>query len=161
LRLALGSSRIRILLQLFTESVLVALIGGAVGLLGSVALLRQLNAWQPFSRFPMNVPVNPDANVYLVALLLAIASGFLFGAVPVRQILRTDPYQIIKSGSIGKVGRRITIRDLLLITQIAICAVLVTSSMVAVRGLARSLRSNFGFEPQRAMLVDTDLSTAG
>ena len=54
-----------------------------------------------------------------------------------------------------------TVRDLLLGVQIAICAVLVTSSMVAVRGLARSLHSNFGFEPQNAMLVDTDLSMAG
>lgn len=161
LRLALGSSRMRILIQLFTESVLVALMGGAVGLFGSIVILRQLNAWQPFPRFPINVPVSPDANVYLAALLLALVSGLLFGAVPMRQILRTDPYQIIKSGSVNKVGRRITIRDLLLITQIAICAILVTSSIVAVRGLARSLQGNFGFEPQRVMLVDTDLSTAG
>jgi predicted permease len=161
LRLALGSSRIRILRQLFTESVLVALIGGAIGLLGSIALLRQLNAWRPFPKFPINVPVNPDANVYVVALLLALASGLLFGAVPVRQILRTNPYQIIKSGAIGAVGRRVAVRDLLLVAQIAICAVLVTSSMVALRGLARSLRSNFGFEPQNAMLVDIDLRLAG
>jgi predicted permease len=105
--------------------------------------------------------VNPDANVYGLALLLSLASGFLFGAVPVRQILRTDPYGIIKSGSTRTVGRRISVRDLLLAVQIAICAVLVTSSFVAVRGLARSLHSNFGFEPQNAMLVDTDLSMAG
>ena len=45
--------------------------------------------------------------------------------------------------------------------QIAICAVLVTSSLVAVRGLVRSLHSNFGFEPRNAMLVDTDLRMAG
>jgi len=57
-------------------------------------------------------------------------------------------------------GRRITPRDLLLVVQIAICAVLVTSSLVAVRGLVRSLHSNFGFEPQNAMLVDTDLDMA-
>ena len=94
-------------------------------------------------------------------MLLALASGFLFGAVPVRQILRTNPYEIIKTGSIGKVGRRITLRDLLLGVQIAICAFLVTSSLVAVRGLLRSLDSNFGFEPRNAMLVHTDLSTAG
>jgi len=161
LRLALGSSRMRILRQLFTESVLIALIGGALGLLGGVALLRQLNGWQPFPRFPINVPVSPDAKVYAVALLMALLSGLLFGAVPVRQILRTDPYQIIKSGSIDKLGRRITFGDLLLVAQIAICAVLVTSSMVAVRGLARSLSGNFGFEPQNAMLVDVDLSMAG
>ena len=53
-------------------------------------------------------------------------------------------------GSTSTVGRRITLRDLLLVVQIAICAVLVTSSMVAVRGLVRSLHSNFGFEPQKA-----------
>ena len=52
-------------------------------------------------------------------------------------------------------------RDLLLGVQIAICAVLVTSSLVAVRGLARSLHSNFGFEPHNALLVDTDLNMAG
>ncbi|MBO0798267.1 MAG: ABC transporter permease, partial [Blastocatellia bacterium] len=161
LRLALGSSRIRILSQLFTESVLVALIGGAVGLLGSITLLHQLNAWQPFSKFPINVPVNPDANVYTAAMLFSLASGLLFGAVPIRQILRTDPYLIIKSGSIARVGRRIGIRDMLLVVQIAICAVLVTSSMVAMRGLARSMRGNFGFEPRNAMLVDLDLSLAG
>ena len=107
------------------------------------------------------LPVNPDANVYVVALLLALASGFLFGAVPVRQVLRTNPYEIVKAGSTGRVGRRITVRDVLLVVQIAICAVLVTSSMVAVRGLVRSLHSNFGFEPQNTMLVDTDLSMAG
>jgi predicted permease len=54
-----------------------------------------------------------------------------------------------------------TLRDVLLAGQIAICAVLVTSSMVAVRGLVRSLHSNFGFEPQNAILADTDLSMAG
>ena len=48
-----------------------------------------------------------------------------------------------------------TVRDLLLVAQIAICAVLVTASLVAVRGLLRSLHSNFGFEPQNAMLVET------
>jgi hypothetical protein len=50
---------------------------------------------------------------------------------------------------------------LLLVIQIAICAVLVTSSLVAVRGLVRSLHSNFGFQPQSAMLVETDLDMGG
>src|SRR5207302_1561927 len=117
--------------------------------------------WNPFPRFPVHSPVTPDATVYAVALLLAVLSGFLFGAVPIRQVLHTDPYQVIKSGSTGAVGRRITLRDLLLVVQIAICAVLVTSSLVAMRGLARSLHSNFGFEPQHAMLANTDLYMAG
>ena len=148
LRLALGSSRKRILRGVFTEAVLISLAGGALGLLGSVALLRELSAWQPVPEYPLYMPVNPDAHVYLVALLLALASGFLFGAVPVRQILRTNPYEVVKAGSSGIVagntGRRITLRDALVVVQIAICAVLVTSSLVAVRGLVRSLHSNFG-----------------
>jgi predicted permease len=161
LRLALGSSRKRILRQLLTESVLVSLMGGAAGLLSGVVLLHWLSVWQPVSSFPSTLIVNPDAKVYVVALLLALASGFLFGIVPVRQVLRADPWQIIKSGPVGATGQRLTIRDLLLVLQIAICAVLVTSSLVAVRGLARSMHSNFGFLPQNAMLVDTDLDMAG
>jgi len=161
LRLPLGSSRKRILRQLFTEAVLISLAGGALGLAGSVALLRGLSVWQPLQTGAICVPVNPDAKVYAVAVLLALASGLLFGAVPVRQVLRTNPYQIVKSGSVSGPGRRMTIRDLLLVAQIALCAVLVTSSFVAVRGLVRSLHSSFGFEPRNAMLVNTDLSMAG
>ncbi len=161
LRIALGASRGRILRHLFTEAVMISLAGGAVGLWSAVLLLRGLSAWQPFPRYPIHALVTPDANVYSVALLLTLASGFLFGSVPVRQILRTNPYDVVKSGSTGKVGRRITARDMLLVGQIAICAVLVTSSLVAVRGLVRSLHSNFGFEPQNAMVADTDLALGG
>jgi len=160
-RLALGAGPVRILRQLFTEAVLISLIGGAVGLWGSVWLLRGLSVWEPLPTAPIHIPVNPDANVYAVALLLSLASAFLFGSVPAKQVLHTDPYQVIKSGSTGTLGRRITIRDLLLVAQIAICAVLVTSSMVAVRGLARSLHSSFGFQPRNALLVETALNMAG
>ena len=161
LRLALGAGRGRILRQLFTEAMLISLLGGALGLWGSMELLQGLSAWQPMPAFPIHLGVNPDAKVYAVALVLALASGFLFGAVPVKQILRTDPYQIVKAGSLATMGRRIAVRDLLLGAQIAICAVLVTSSMVAVRGLVRSLRSNLGFEPQHVLLMHTVLNMAG
>ena len=165
LRLALGSSRKRILRAVFTEAVLIALAGGAVGLAGSVALLRELSVWRPIPMYPIIVPVYPDSHVYWAALLLALASGFLFGAVPVRQILRTNPYEVVKAGSSGVIagncGRRLTTRDVLLVTQIAICAVLVTSSLVAVRGLLQSMHSNFGFEPKNAMLVEADVGMAG
>ena len=161
LRLALGSTRTRILRQLFTEAVLISLVGGALGLFSSVMLLRGLSAWQPISRFPIvHLAVNPDANVYGVALLLTLASGFLFGAVPVKQVLRTSPYEVVKAGATGRVGRRVTGRDVLLVVQIAICAVLVTSSLVAARGLARSLHNNFGFE-LKTTVASTDLNMAG
>jgi ABC-type antimicrobial peptide transport system permease subunit len=104
LRLALGSSRTRILRQLMTEALLISLAGGAAGLAASIALLRRLDTWQPFSGVPIHVPVQPDANVYLVALLLAVVSGFLFGIVPMRQVLRANPYEIVKAGSGARGG---------------------------------------------------------
>ena len=160
LRLALGASRSRILRQLLTEAVMIALAGGAVGLWGSVVLLRGLSVWRPLTGFPIHVPVQPDAKVYGVALLLALVSGVLFGLVPARQVHKTDPYQIIKAGSSRALGR-VAARDVLLGAQVAICALLVTSSMVAVRGLVRSTHANFGFQPRNAMLVDIALNMAG
>ena len=161
LRLALGSSRSRILWQLLTEAVLIALVGGVLGLLGSVALLRKMSVWEFIPNTPIHLPVAPHASVYVVALVLALVSGFLFGIVPVRQVLRANPYEIVKAGASARLGRRMTVRDALLVIQISICAVLVTSSMVAVRGLVRSLHSDLGFEPRNAMLVDIDLVMAG
>ena len=160
LRLALGSTRKRILRALFTEAVLISLAGGAIGVAGSVVLLRALTAWRPFAGLPMHLAVNPDARVYLAALLLAFVSGLLFGAVPVRQVLHTNPYEVIKASG-SRAGKRISVRDLLLVTQIAICAVLVTSSLVAVRGLARSLHAHFGFDLEHTMLAQADLGMAG
>ena len=165
LRLALGARRTRILRQLLTEALLISLAGGAVGLSGSVVLLRAISAWRPFPEFPMNLPLNPDANVYALALLLGVMSGFLFGIVPVRQVLRTDPYQVIKSASAGSTsaarGGRLRLRDVLLVIQIAVCAVLVTSSIVAVRGLVRSMHTRLGIDPHNTLLVDTDPHMAG
>jgi predicted permease len=161
LRLALGSRRGLILRQLLTEAVLVSFAGGVVGMGLSVFILRSLSAWQPIPDVPINVPVNPDLRTYVVALALAFLCGLIFGMVPVRQVLRTDPWQVIRTGSAAGNLRRYTVRDLLLVAQITICAVLVTSSFVAVRGLVRSLHSSFGFTPEGAMLISSDLHMAG
>src|SRR5260370_31753174 len=81
---------------------------------------------------------------------------------PVRQMLRTDPWQIIRSGAANVTSsRRFSLRDILLGQQIAICAVLVTASLVAVRGLARSLESSYGVQPKGVTLVKTDTHMAG
>lgn len=162
LRLALGSKRALILRQMLTEAILLSLLGGIIGLGGGVLILRFLSAWQPIPDVPINVPVNPDFRTYMVALLLSFLSGLIFGIVPVRQIMRSDPWQMIRTGMSSTTGlKRFTMRDVLLVIQIAICAVLVTSSLVAVRGLIRSLNSNFGFHPQNAVLVSSDLRMAG
>ena len=161
-RMALGSRRQLILRQLLTEAVLVSVAGGICGMAGAVVILRALSTWRPIPNIPINIPVNPDVNTYALAFLLAVFSGLFFGLVPVRQILRSDPWQIIRSGSTS-VGstRRFTLRDLLLGLQIAICSVLVTASLVAVRGLARSLQNNYGIQPKNVMLLKTDLKMAG
>jgi predicted permease len=162
LRLALGSRRSLILRQMLTEAVLLSLVGGALGLAAGVLILHVLSAWQPIPDIPISVPVNPDAATYVVALLLALASGLLFGVVPLRQVMRADPWQTIRTGAAVTGGRRkFTVRDVLLAAQIAICAVLVTSSLVAVRGLMRSLHSSFGFQPHNVLLAQTDLHMAG
>ncbi|MDR3738510.1 MAG: ABC transporter permease [Terracidiphilus sp.] len=161
LRLALGSRRGLILRQLLTEAVLVSIAGGLVGMAGSVVILRALSVWQPIPDVPINVPVNPDFRTYAVALGLALVSGLLFGMVPVRQVLKADPWQVIRTGAATGGLRRFTLRDVLLVGQIAICTVLVTSSLVAVRGLVRSLHASYGFSPDHVLLVTSDLHMAG
>jgi len=162
MRLALGSRRASILRQLLTEALLVSLAGAVIGVVCSIVILHALSAWNPISDVPINVPVNPDIRTYVVALLLALVSGLLFGSVPVGQVLRADPWHVIRTGSAGagRIGR-LALRDLLLVAQIAICAVLVTSSLVAVRGLVRSLSSNYGFVPQGVTVAENDLRMAG
>lgn len=162
LRLALGSSRTRVVRQLLVEAISVSLAGGILGLAGSVALMRALSAWQPVSGMPINLDLHTDWRTCTVALLLALLSGLFFGIVPLRQILRTDPYQGIKNcaSMLARFGR-FSFRDLLLVGQIAVCAVLVTASLVAVRGMLRSLHSNLGFNAQNAVQVSTDLDMSG
>ena len=161
LRLALGAARSRVLRQLFTEAVLISLIGGALGLGAGALLLRALSAWRPIPQFPLNIPIVPDVAVCGVALLLAVVCGLVFGAVPVRQVLDTDPYGTLKSGTVGGAGRRIALKDALLVAQIAICALLVTASLVSVRGLERSLNGRYGIDPHGTMLLQTGLEMAG
>jgi predicted permease len=162
IRMALGSRRQLILRQLLTEALVISVAGGICGTLGAVAILRVLSTWRPIPNIPINVPVHPDIRTYLLALVLAICSGLLFGLVPVREVFRADPWQTIRSGATAsRAGRRLTARDFLLTLQIAVCAVLVTASLVAVRGLLRSLGSHYGIEPRDAIVLKTDLHMAG
>jgi predicted permease len=162
LRLALGSTRKRIVRQLVTESLLLALLGGGAGLFVGSALLRGLSHFQVSSEFPIQIAVAADRNVYLLALVLSVLSGLFFGLAPAAQIWRNDAYQAIKSGQTAVFGkRRWTLRDVLLVVQIVLCSVLVTSSLVAVRGLVRSLHTSFGFQPNNVTLANFDLKMAG
>jgi predicted permease len=163
IRLAIGSSRWSMLRQLLTESVIIALIGGAAGTVVASVLLQALSRWQPVVQVPIHVIVSPDPAVYVVAFLLSVASGILFGILPARQIWKIDATQAMKAGSAaaGSLFRRLTLRDVLLAAQITICTLLVTASLVALRGMALSLHANFGFNPEGVTLLSTDTSMAG
>jgi len=119
-------------------------------------LLRVLNqSLSPYGRLAASV----DARVYLAALFLTLVSALLFGMIPARQVSQSSPLQAMKSGSVDSTPlRRFTLRDLLLGAQIAICTLLVTASLVAVRGMVRMLHAPLGFQPEGAMLANIDLS---
>jgi predicted permease len=159
LRVALGSSRRRLVRQLLTEAVMVSLMGGAAGLVSADLLLGVLNRSQPFVG---HLAVSVDARVYLAGLALTLGSALLFGMVPAWQTWQSSPLQMMKSGPADAMHlRRFALRDLLLGAQIAICTLLVTASLVAVRGMVRALHAPLGIQPQGAMLVDLDLSQVG
>jgi predicted permease len=156
LRVALGSSRRRLVRQLLTEAVMVSLMGGAAALVGAGLLMGVLNRWQsPYGRLAVGV----DARVYLAGLALALGSALLFGMVPAWQACQSSPLQMMKNGPADAMHlRRFALQDLLLGAQIAICTLLVTASLVAVRGMVRALNAPLGFQPQGAMLVDLDVA---
>lgn len=162
IRVAVGAGRTRILRQLLTESIVLSVLGGAAGCLLAVAVLQSLSNWHLSFGIPMQVIVNPDPWVYAFSFLLLLAAGAFFGLLPARQIWRTDPNLAIKSGASSELGRRKwSARDLLLAMQIALCCILVTSSLVAVRGLARALHSPLGFNPDHVTQAGFDLRMAG
>lgn len=163
LRVAVGASRWRLVRQLMTEAVMVSLLGGAAGLVTAVLLLRVLGRGSmpsflgnsPYSHLPVSV----DARVYVVAVILTLASALLFGMIPARTVWQSSPLQAMKIGSVDVTPlRRFSLRDLSLGAQIVICTLLVTSSLVAVRSMVRMLHAPLGFQPQGAMLAEIDLS---
>lgn len=157
LRVALGSSRRRLARQLLTEAALVSLMGGAAGLGMAYLLLGALNHWHRLVE--SHVVASMDARVYLSALSFTLVSALLFAVLPARQALQSNPSQCLKSASADTMNLgRFALRDLLLGVQIAICTLLVTSSLVAVRGMVQALHVPLGFRAQGAMLVDMDLS---
>ncbi len=162
IRLAVGSSRWRIIRQIFTEAFLIAVFGGAAGCALAWSLLTALSSWHPAINFPIRLAVLPGHSLILVAFLISVLAGGIFSLVPLRQIFATDPNEAIRSGSSQAIaGRRWAFRDLLLAMQIALCCVTVTAAFVSLRGLAKALTMQLGFEPDNAMIAKFDLELAG
>jgi predicted permease len=160
IRVALGSSQLRLVRQLLTEALVITMIGGAAGLMSARLLLTALNRWPALLGWPglRRLDLDLDPTVYLAGLALTVASALLIGMVPARQAWTGSPLQMIKNGPAGPARRRFSLRDVLLVAQIAICALLVTASLVAVRGMRRALEgSSAGIKPQGVMLASIDL----
>jgi predicted permease len=155
LRVALGASHWRLVRQLMTEAVMLSISGGASGFVIATLLLEALSRWQTNGHLVVIV----DARVYLATLAFTIVSALLFGMIPAKNVWQSSPLQAMKSGPADSITlRRFTLRDLLLGAQIAICMLLVTASLVAVRSMVRMLHTPLGFQPQGAMLAQTDFS---
>lgn len=162
IRVAIGSSRWRVLRQVLVEAFLISIFGGACACgLGWMALTALAN-WQPPSRFAFKFQVLPQPSLILIAFLISVLAGVLFGVMPLRQIFKTDPNEAIKSGgNQSSAGRRWALRDVLLAAQIALCCVTVTAAFVSLRGLGKALTMDLGFNTNNAVRTSFDLNQAG
>ena len=162
IRIAIGSSRWRIVRQVLVEAFVISVLGGACACDLSWIALSGLAAWHPPSHLSFRFAVLPQPSLILMALLISALAGALFGVMPLWQIFKTDPNDAIKGGSSQSVrGRRWALRDLLLAAQIALCCVTVTAAFVSLRGLGKALTMDLGFNPRNAVSTRFDLRQAG
>ncbi len=163
IRMAIGSSRWRVVRQVLVEAVVISIFGGACACGLAWIALTGLANWHPPTEYPLGFHVMlPQPSLILIAFLISVLAGVLFGAMPLRQIFNADPNDAIKSGgSQSSAGRRWALRDVLLAAQVALCCVTVTAAFVSLRGLGKALTMDMGFNPKHAVLTKFELSQAG
>jgi predicted permease len=162
IRVAIGSNRWRIFRQLLVEALLISILAGACAWVLAWLTLTGLADWRPPTPFPFRFLVLPQPSLIVVALLISVLAAILFGLMPLRQIFATDPNDALKSGGVHASTRRgWALRDFLLAAQIALCCVTVTAAFVSLRGLAKAMTVNVGFNPAGAIRTEFDLGWAG
>ena len=162
IRMAIGSSRSRILRQVLVEAFVISILGGACACALAWIAITRLSDWHPVTEYPMRFHILPQPSLILMGVFISLLAGVLFGVMPLRQIFRADPNDAIKSGSNQSLaGRRWALRDVLLAAQIALCCVTVTAAFVSLRGLGKALTMDVGFNPKHAVLTKFELSQAG
>jgi macrolide transport system ATP-binding/permease protein len=159
-RLALGASRGRLIKQLLTESLLLALLGGVAGLLATqwtVRLLPQFFSENDASGLDLSI----DWRVLLFTLGVSLLTGLLFGLAPALQATRLNLLPALKAESAGydQRRRRFALRDVLVIAQLAMSLVLLVSAGLFVRSLRQALTFDPGFETQN--LLAASMETRG
>jgi putative ABC transport system permease protein len=157
LRATLGAGRRRIMRQLLTESALLALIGGAFGVIlayGGLELLRvALPSEGGYGEIPHSEWLGINGIVLIFTLGVSIITGMLFGLAPAVQISRSELYESLKEGSNGSIGGRRThfIRSALVVSEIAFSLLLLVCSGLLIRSFYLLMSEDLGFNPSHVL----------
>jgi predicted permease len=161
IRMALGSSRKRVTTELLFESLFLGLVGGLLGCVLSYVVLHALTNYRPPFDFPIAVVVSPSLRVYAFALFLSVLVGLLCGILPAREARRTGLQELMKAGRHDSRGRRLPLREVLLLVEIALCCLLVSAAAVSLRGLLNARDIRLGFDPKAVIIASYNLAIAG
>ena len=136
-RLSLGASRGRLVVQMLVESVVLSCIGGVAGLGLAVVLTRFLLALMPSQGSPLLISASPDLRILAFTLVLTFVTGIVFGLVPALRASRPDPWTTLKDtvGSIASTGGSLFLRKGLVAAQVALSFLLLFGSGLFVRSL--------------------------
>ncbi len=156
-RIALGASRARLVRQLLTESVVLSVVGGTVGLLlavWGVDLIRKLGQ----ARVPRVDELTIDGWVLAFTLGLSLVTGILFGLVPALQLSKTNLHESLKEGGRGTLSAgRSRMRSSLVVAEIALALVLLTGAGLMLKSFARVLDVDPGFNADKVLTVQIGL----
>lgn len=159
-RTALGASRTALVRQLLTESVLLSLLSGAVGVGLGFAATRYL-ATAAANNLPRGILISMDARVLLFSAAISVLTGLLFGILPALQLSRTNVNETLRDEGRGSTGsrRRVQLKGLLVVGQVALSLLLLITAGLLVRSFSRLLRVDPGFDSHNVLTMDVSLPT--
>jgi len=162
-RLAIGASRARIVRQLLSESLLIAALGAAGGLLAAQWFSRSLVAFLSTTGSPVIVNLGLDGRVFAFTLLIAVAACLLFGVAPAIRATAASPLTAMKSGSRGTSDsrERFGLRRALVVLQVSLSAVLIFGALLFGRSLHNLTSVDGGFRQAGIMMASLDMRKAG
>ena len=160
LRAALGASRMRLVRQMLTESVLLAVMGGVVGVFLAYWGIRLLVAFGP-DNIPRLSEITIDPRVLLFTFGISLLTGVLFGLIPALQASRPDLNDALKEGSRGSTGGRSrTLRNVFVVAEVSLALVLLIGAGLMIRSFARLQTVETGFQPANVLTMRVQLPRA-
>ena len=159
-RTAIGAAPDRLVRQLLTESIVLALLGAALGLVLAAVGLRVLMAVDPTSLPPL-APVRLDWQVVAFTLALGVITTIVFGLAPALRTLRVNLVESLREGGQATVGgHRQRLRSLLVVAEVTLAVVLVIGAALMVKSLAALGRIDLGFQPERMLTMRVSVPVA-